>query len=133
MFTKNKITSILGTTRDDIDADEEKKITTQLGVTPISNIVERQKVKIAGVLQAITYHPISSSSVLGVGATLFDGTAYIDVIWVGRRKIPGITVGVHITVEGIVVKHNGRLVIMNPTYEIIAEELLTVRTNDKKY
>ena len=121
---KNYILNILHKNRDDIDADDEKKISTKLGLTPISQVKERQQVKISGVLQAITYYPALSSTGLRMGATLFDGTASIDVIWLGRKHIEGITVGKHLIIDGMVVKQNGRLAIMNPIYEILHDKTI---------
>ncbi len=124
MFLKDFLLNLLRTNREDIVAIEEKEVTSKLGLTSIVDVKEREEVKVGGVLEAITYHPSSSSSALGVGATLYDGTSSIDIMWLGRKKIPGIVVGVHIIVEGRVVKQNGRLAIMNPIYEIVSDTIL---------
>lgn len=124
MTIKNIFASLLNITKDNITADEEKKLTDKLGLTKISEVKERDEVKIGGVVEAITYYPISPSSSLAVGLTLFDGSSYMDVIWLGRKQIIGINVGAHIIVEGTVVLKNERLAIMNPKYEILSENII---------
>ncbi|GGK40926.1 hypothetical protein GCM10011591_10710 [Nocardia camponoti] len=57
-----------------------------------------------------------------VGATVqaefFDGTDAITLVWIGRRRIPGIEPGRRILVRGRVGDRGGRKVIFNPYYEL---------------
>lgn len=41
-------------------------------------------------------------------------------MFLGRRKVAGITLGTHIAVEGMVGDHHGRPAILNPVYELQA-------------
>lgn len=49
-------------------------------------------------------------------AVLDDGTGAITLRWLGRPRVPGVTVGRVVTVEGTVVDQRGRLVLLNPLY-----------------
>ena len=49
---------------------------------------------------------------------VFDGTAAIGLVWLGRRRIAGIEPGRRIVATGRVGVHNGRLAIYNPWYEL---------------
>jgi hypothetical protein len=51
-------------------------------------------------------------------AELFDGTEGVTLIWVGRRRIPGIEAGRRIKVRGRMAVRNGRKVLYNPYYEL---------------
>lgn len=57
---------------------------------------------------------------LGVTAEVFDGTAGIEVCWLGRRSIPGIDTGRYIRVTGRVGVRDGRKIMFNPRYELLA-------------
>jgi hypothetical protein len=61
--------------------------------------------------------------IAGVGAlecTLVDDTGGITIVFLGRRKIDGITVGSRMRVEGIAIDHHGRLALVNPEYRFEA-------------
>jgi hypothetical protein len=49
---------------------------------------------------------------------LYDGTATVTVIWLGRRKIAGIRPGVELIVSGRIGVVDGDRVIFNPRYEL---------------
>ncbi len=47
-----------------------------------------------------------------------DGSGSIGVVFLGRRHIPGVEIGARLTAEGIAGEHRGRLVLLNPEYEL---------------
>lgn len=47
---------------------------------------------------------------------LDDGTGTITARWLGRRRLPGLSTGAEMTVEGTVVDQHGLLVLLNPLY-----------------
>ena len=51
-------------------------------------------------------------------AELFDGTEGVTLIWLGRRRIPGIEPGRTMRVRGRIALREGRKVLYNPYYEI---------------
>ena len=51
-------------------------------------------------------------------AELFDGTDGVTLIWLGRRRIPGIEPGRTMRVRGRLALRDGRKVLYNPYYEI---------------
>jgi hypothetical protein len=53
-----------------------------------------------------------------VEAELFDGTDSILLVWIGRRRIPGIEPGKTLQVRGRVGERDGRKAIYNPYYEL---------------
>ncbi|WP_368502435.1 nucleotide-binding protein [Actinomyces sp.] len=90
------------------------------GVTPIKDLTPRSHSRVSGVLSAVTYRPAAVKPVL-VGR-LDDGTGSVDLVWIGRRAIAGITPGIRLRAEGTVVAERVRPCIYNPLYEILGEE-----------
>lgn len=74
--------------------------------------------KVAGRVRAVVYNP--RETVPTFTAELFDGSASIDLVWLGRRRIAGITPGRTISAKGRIGDHDGRLAIYNPRYELRA-------------
>lgn len=60
----------------------------------------------------------STTGGTGVEAGFFDGTDEIALVWIGRRRIPGVETGRQILVRGRVGERGGRKVIFNPYYEL---------------
>ncbi len=49
---------------------------------------------------------------------VFDGTDPVTLVWIGRRRIPGIEPGKTLMVRGRVGDRDGQKVIFNPYYEL---------------
>lgn len=62
------------------------------------------------------------SGVVSLECTIVDATGGIDVIFLGRRQIPGIRVGKYLEVEGMVIECREALAIMNPEYTLIPSQ-----------
>jgi hypothetical protein len=52
-----------------------------------------------------------------------DGTGQVDLIFLGRRVVPGLGVGSGCTVEGTVTYEGDRLVVWNPLYRLDSFDL----------
>ena len=52
--------------------------------------------------------------------TLDDGSAELDVLFLGRSSVPGMTVGVRCSVEGVALYEADRLAVWNPLYRLEA-------------
>lgn len=98
-------------------SDKREQLLAQAkGTVHISSLQERQVAQIFGLLQSITLPPPDQPGPFK--ATVWDGTGAIDLIWLGRRHIPGIDVGTHIIVNGTVGRTGGGLCMMNPEYRL---------------
>ncbi|HET9092004.1 MAG TPA: OB-fold nucleic acid binding domain-containing protein, partial [Acidimicrobiales bacterium] len=82
--------------------------------TPIGELTYRRRATIAGKIRAMRVQPWSGLQTLE--CTLVDGTGAVNVVFVGRRHVPGIEVGTVLVVEGMVGRYDGRLAITNPSY-----------------
>jgi amino acid transporter len=85
--------------------------------TPIAEVEYRQRVRVAGRVHTLRVQP--HGGVASLECTLVDETGGITVIFLGRREIAGINVGVRIVVEGTAGEDRGHLAILNPTYEFL--------------
>lgn len=86
------------------------------GATAIADAREGTRVTVHGVVSSLTLRPRQALRALEV--ELFDGSATIDLVWLGRRSIAGIEPGRVLTASGRVVRHQGRLVLFNPRYAL---------------
>lgn len=83
----------------------------------IADAPDRELVSLAGSLQTVTLRP--RGGVPALEAELFDGTGSIVLIWLGRRRITGITPGRSMRVKGRIGLNDGVRVIFNPRYELL--------------
>jgi hypothetical protein len=86
-------------------------------VQSISAAPDREVVRLRGQLRTVTLRP--RGGVPALEAELFDGTGMITVIWLGRRRIAGITPGRSLQVQGRIGVHDGVRTLYNPRYELI--------------
>jgi hypothetical protein len=86
------------------------------GATPIADTAAHDYVDVAGTLRTVTLRPRGTS--LTMEADLWDGTASVTLIWLGRRDIPGIRPGRRITVHGRVAQVKDERTIYNPSYQL---------------
>ncbi|MFM7718889.1 MAG: OB-fold nucleic acid binding domain-containing protein [Actinomycetota bacterium] len=88
------------------------------GSVRIGDAPVREQVKLAGVVRRITIRPEGDHESLE--ALISDGTGEITVVWMGRRSIPGLTLGTHVVVEGLVAEQRNERRIVNPRFEFSA-------------
>ncbi len=85
------------------------------GTVRIADAASRSRAKIAGVVRRITVRPVEGSESLE--ALITDGTGELEVVWMGRRTIQGLSLGTRVVVDGVVGEARGRRRIVNPTFE----------------
>jgi len=85
------------------------------GTTRIADAPMRSRAKVAGVVRRITVRPVEGYESLE--ALLSDGTGEVEVVWMGRRSIPGLSLGTRVVVDGVLGQQRGRLRMVNPTFE----------------
>lgn len=106
----------LGASNEELEAEELQKGTDEEGATPIAGCAERKRACVAGTLRTVTLRPRGGAPALE--AELYDGTAVINLVWIGRRRITGIEPGRRLRAEGLVSLQDGRKVMFNPRYEL---------------
>jgi RecJ-like exonuclease len=99
-----------------LDAAELRSEVERLSCKPLGELRRGTCATVTGRLRSVVYTP--AETVQTLQAELFDGTAAIDLVWLGRRRIAGIEPGRRIMASGRVGVHDGRLAIYNPWYEL---------------
>ncbi|HEY5880000.1 MAG TPA: OB-fold nucleic acid binding domain-containing protein [Nakamurella sp.] len=106
-------------TRDDdeVDADRLSGEADASGAVRAGICCQGEVVKLQGRLRYVDLRPTDSLATLV--AELYDGTEGVQLIWLGRRSIPGIEPGRTVKVRGRVAIRDGRKVIYNPDYDLL--------------
>jgi len=103
-------------TQETLVADDLLSESLLTGATAIRDVQAGERVRLHGVVKSVTLRPREALRALEV--ELFDGSASIDLIWLGRRSIAGVHAGSVLDVTGRVVRHHGRLALFNPRYSL---------------
>ncbi|URN17248.1 MULTISPECIES: OB-fold nucleic acid binding domain-containing protein [Streptomyces] len=106
----------LSSSQGELESEELQEDAEAVGCTRISDCGDRQIVKVTGTLRTVTLRP--RAGVPALEAELFDGTAPLDVVWLGRRSIVGIEPGRRLIASGRISVSQGRRVLFNPKYEL---------------
>ena len=98
------------------DAKQLRDDSARAGCCPIVDATDRERVSLQGVLRTVTLRP--RGGVPALEADLYDGSAVVTLIWLGRRRITGIEPGRSVMVTGRVGSHDHHRVMYNPRYEL---------------
>ena len=106
----------LGKSKAEQQAEDLQGYVTAVGATPISSCTPGEATTLSGVLRSVTLRP--RENVPALEAELYDGSALITLVWLGRRRIAGIEHGRQIKVVGRVGVQDRQRVMFNPRYEL---------------
>ena len=100
-----------------IEADEERADAHRsVGCPPVEQLRDRSRASVSGVIRSVTLRP--REGVPALEAELYDGSGALDLVWLGRREIAGVTPGRRLKIEGLVCMIDGRRTVFNPRYEL---------------
>jgi hypothetical protein len=99
----------------------------------VSRLPARGRVLCRGFVESVTFLPANQSPAFTVividpdelrsGGSIGRGTEKrLRVVWLGRRRVPGIEAGTELRVEGMLTQSQGMPTIFNPRYEIISRQ-----------
>ncbi len=110
----------LTASEEQLDAEDLQETVDEVGATPCGEAGrhERELVRMAGRLRNVRFTPRVNLPTLE--AELYDGSGSVTLIWLGRRRIPGIEPGRTLQVRGRVCHQGPRRVIYNPWYELLS-------------
>jgi len=94
---------------------------------PIRGLPERGRVLCHGFIESVTYAPPLQVAAFTAIVTDHDTLpaeqrGRLRVIWLGRRRIPGIDAGTELKLEGMLTVREGMPTIFNPRYEILSRQ-----------
>lgn len=107
----------LGRSDDDLAAGELREAASAHGCSPITDDTDREVVTVAGTVSTVSLRP--RATVPALVAEVFDGSTTVQLVWLGRRSIPGIDPGRYLKATGLVCRPAGAPVIYNPAYELL--------------
>jgi hypothetical protein len=99
-------------------AGELKTDAAKAGCQLITSQADRCMATIHGVLRSVTLRPVDG--VTALEAEVYDGSDSVTLIWLGRRRIEGVTAGRQVTAHGRIGMRGTTRVIYNPRYELDA-------------
>jgi hypothetical protein len=99
----------------------------------VSRLPERGRVLCHGFIESVTFLPTNQSPAFTAivvdpdeeraGRSVGPGSEkHLRVVWLGRRRVPGIEAGTEVRVEGMLAQSQGMPTIFNPRYEIISRQ-----------
>ncbi len=109
----------LTASEEQLDAAVLEDQVSEAGATPCRDAARlaHRQVCMRGRLRSVRFEPRTNLPTLE--AELYDGTGTVDLIWLGRRRIPGIEPGRSLRVRGRISEQGSREVIYNPWYELL--------------
>ena len=100
----------------ELDADNLSKQAEEGGARRTCDCQSGEEVTVLGRLRSVALSPRNAATTFE--AELFDGTEAVTLVWLGRRRIPGIEPGRTVKVRGRLAMRDGRKVFYNPYYEL---------------
>jgi len=97
--------------------DNAKRLIEVAGATPLGELTYRKRTVVAGRVRSVRVQPWSGA--VALECTIVDDTGALNLVFLGRRAVPGIEPGTQLRAEGMIGKHNGRLAVINPVYELL--------------
>ena len=107
----------LTTDDEELAAEDLQHQVAAFGATAAAQCGDRSKVTVLGTVKSVTLRPRAGVPALEV--EVYDGTASVFIVWLGRRQISGIRAGVTLSASGRVGVMSGRKTMFNPAYTII--------------
>jgi hypothetical protein len=102
---------------EEVDRAKIVALCDSLGLLPISSIEARTRVRVGGEVRSVRVVPRAGAPSLEV--TINDGRGSATAVFLGRRKIAGLTPGRKVIVEGMAGTNDRRHVIVNPFYTLL--------------
>ena len=107
----------LATSQSAHDAATLEAVSIDAGSTRIRDCSGSERITVTGRLRSVTLRP--SDRTPAVEADMYDGTGMLTLVFLGRRRIPGITAGRGIVAHGRPIVRDGIRTMVNPRYELL--------------
>jgi OB-fold nucleic acid binding domain len=99
-----------------LDREHLEEWCTNVGSPALDAVDVRRPVRVAGEVRSIRIVPRAGADALE--ATITDGHGTVTAVFLGRRKILGISPGRRVFLEGVVTRDGPTAVMYNPVYEL---------------
>jgi hypothetical protein len=88
-----------------------------LGVAPMNEITVRAPTRVAGEVRSVRIVPRAGAPALEV--TVSDGRGSVVGVFLGRRKISGMSPGRRVLLSGVAGRDANRFIVYNPEYKLL--------------
>ena len=102
---------------DELDREALGAYCDKLGATPMDRVTARHPSRVAGEIRAVRIVPRAGAPALEV--TISDGRGSVVGVFLGRRKIPGMSPGRRVLFSGVAGKDGNRYLVYNPEYQLL--------------
>ena len=103
------------------------------GVTPLDQLPDKGRVLCQGHIESVTFVPADRTAEFSAIVSEDDAgrrapgavrvrPPRLRIVWLGRRRVPGIEAGAQIRVEGTLARGKDMPTIFNPRYEILSRQ-----------
>lgn len=103
-------------TDEELDRERIVAFCEQHDFTPMTELGARTQVRVGGEVRSVRLVPRAGAPALEV--TISDGRASATAVFLGRRRIAGITPGRHIAIQGVPGRSGNRYLLFNPVYTL---------------
>jgi len=103
---------------DELDREQLTQYCDVRRLAPLDQLVARQPVRVGGEIRSVRIVPRAGAPALEV--TVSDGRGSLVAVFLGRRKIAGMSPGRKVALEGVVADNGVRATITNPVYELLS-------------
>ena len=87
-------------------------------LSAMDGIEARRSVRVGGEVRSVRIVPRAGAPALEV--TVSDGRGAVVGVFLGRRKIAGLSPGRRVAIEGVVARDGKRFLVFNPAYELLS-------------
>jgi len=102
---------------DELDRERLGAYCDDLGATPMDRVTARRPSRVAGEIRAVRIVPRAGAPAVEV--TVSDGRGSVVGVFLGRRKIPGMSPGRRVLFSGVAGKDGNRYLVYNPEYQLL--------------
>ena len=103
---------------EEIDREQLTAFCDARHLAALDTIAPRTRVKVGGEVRSVRIVPRAGAPALEV--TVSDGRGSVVGVFLGRRKIPGMSPGRRVLLSGMPGKDGNRYLVYNPEYELLA-------------
>ena len=103
---------------EDLDREELTAFCDARRLSAMDDIAARTRIKVGGEVRSVRIVPRAGAPALEV--TVTDGRGSVVGVFLGRRKIAGLSPGRKVAFEGVAARDGKRYLVFNPVYELLA-------------
>jgi hypothetical protein len=102
---------------EEIDREQLTAFCDARQLSAMDGITPRSRVRVGGEVRSVRIVPRAGAPAMEV--TVSDGRGSVVAVFLGRRKIAGMSPGRKVAFEGVVARDGKRYLVFNPIYELL--------------